>query len=275
MIRRVSLVVAAGLLAGVSLLAADATVVLRNGERHHGRLSYNHDDSIELSINGQERSFPWSDVVVLNFSGDPVREDIAALHSSSNPPDLERHLLVTRAGERVRGKFHDILADDLSFHTLSGGNVDRRRIPMSEVARVYMNSAAARSMYANLLPGQGESGAPGGQGVTVQVSARQAWTYSGIIVERGERVRFSVGGSIQIAPTTTVNPDGDPNSPGRATYPVRTMNSGALVGRVGARTFPIGTRSEVVMPLAGRLELGINDDNFRDNNGAFAVTIIR
>ena len=46
------------------------------------------------------------------------------------------------------------------------------------------------------------------------------------------------------------------------------MNNGA--------PFPIGTSPQLVtMPANGRLYLGVNDDEFGDNSGAFAVTIVR
>jgi hypothetical protein len=61
-----------------------------------------------------------------------------------------------------------------------------------------------------------------------------------------------------------------------------------LIGRVGAGTsrspfgsrsagaFAIGSNREaIVMPAAGELQLGINDDKFDDNSGWFTVRIIR
>jgi hypothetical protein len=64
-------------------------------------------------------------------------------------------------------------------------------------------------------------------------------------------------------------------------YPVPGNQAGTLIGRVGSgglfgggRIFAIGTMSQpITMQADGRLMLGINDDNFGDNSGAFSVTI--
>ena len=49
----------------------------------------------------------------------------------------------------------------------------------------------------------------------------------------------------------------------------------ALHGRVGTgRPFPIGSQQTPIrMPGSGSLQLGINDDFFPDNSGAFSVTV--
>jgi hypothetical protein len=72
-------------------------------------------------------------------------------------------------------------------------------------------------------------------------------------------------------------PDGDKNLPARASYPVRDMPVGGLIGRVGnGRPFAIGsTRAPITMPNGGRLFLAVNDDDIRDNSGGFDVQIYR
>ena len=71
------------------------------------------------------------------------------------------------------------------------------------------------------------------------------------------------------------------------TYTVRVVNSsvassrpgsvGTLIGRVGnSAPFVIGaTTSAIPMPVDGRLYLGVNDDDYRDNTGTFDVQIYR
>ncbi len=53
------------------------------------------------------------------------------------------------------------------------------------------------------------------------------------------------------------------------------MPAGGLIARVdNGAPFPIGSNSQaIVMPVAGRLYVGVNDDNFGDNSGFFAVTV--
>ena len=52
---------------------------------------------------------------------------------------------------------------------------------------------------------------------------------------------------------------------------------GGLIARVDTGpAFPIGSNSQpITMPANGRLYLGINDDEFGDNSGAFTVVINR
>jgi hypothetical protein len=60
-----------------------------------------------------------------------------------------------------------------------------------------------------------------------------------------------------------------------AKYPIPSMQAGALIGRVGAdQPFAIGSQTTAItMPADGTLYLGINDDFFGDNTGAFTVTV--
>jgi hypothetical protein len=67
-----------------------------------------------------------------------------------------------------------------------------------------------------------------------------------------------------------------PNSLNRKDNPLPSANSGALLGQVGRSMFLIGnTTDPIVMPASGKLMLGVNDDNHRDNRDAFEVSIRR
>jgi Zn-dependent protease with chaperone function len=60
--------------------------------------------------------------------------------------------------------------------------------------------------------------------------------------------------------------------------PISKLNTGALIGRIvtedGSQPFPIGTHRVLRVAAAGKLELGINDDNNFDNRGSFRVWIL-
>jgi hypothetical protein len=60
-------------------------------------------------------------------------------------------------------------------------------------------------------------------------------------------------------------------------FPVPAANVGALIGRVAtSRAFYIGAgEGPITMPSAGRLLLGVNDNELQDNSGAFRVEILR
>jgi len=115
---------------------------------------------------------------------------------------------------------------------------------------------------------------------TVMVSARQAWTDSGIDVRVGDRISVSPSGVIRYAPSQNdrVDAAGGANN-ATAAAPRPDLPIGALIGRVGnGQPFLIGRGLESMrITTAGRLYLGTNDDILTDNDGQFraVVTITR
>jgi hypothetical protein len=121
---------------------------------------------------------------------------------------------------------------------------------------------------------RGTSGDQGGD--RIRVDANQEWIDTGIDVRRGDRLVFNVRGTITVADGgPAIGPDGTTGSR-NARYPLRNAPLGALIGGVddGAPFFIGANAQQITMPASGRLWLGINDDFFDDNRGAFTVTIV-
>lgn len=258
-------------MAGVAA-AADVTFVLTNGERHSGTLVYHTGTNISLVRDGRERSYPVSDVAVIIYNdGDPVQSELDQLPTSDNPPELERHMLVLRNGRVLHGKVYHWHPDSVVFDTLAG----RGTYNANDVARLYLSGPPARRVFTAPQRHPTVAGEAGRAQATVRVEADRRWTDTGLVVRRGEQIVFDASGTITFGKDMTAGPDGNKDL-SRGTYPVRNMPVGALIGRVGNTVFPIGsTRSPVEMPRNGRLMLGINDDLFDDNSGAFDVNIYR
>lgn len=113
---------------------------------------------------------------------------------------------------------------------------------------------------------------------SVAVLADQAWTDSDLVVRANQQLRFEAEGRVifSLGNENITGPDGRPGQAG-ARFPVPAMGVGGLIGKVGAtgRPFAIGARSGAIrMPATGRLFLGVNDDHYDDNSGAFRVTVI-
>lgn len=274
MIRKLAFVTAAAVLGAVlvSASAADVTFVLKNGDRVSGTLVYRHTTDFSVVQNGRERTYPSDDIALIQFTGgDPSRDELGQLPNiDNNPNELERHVFVFRNGTIMRGKLHDIVDDWFDFDAQQGG---RRKHGLSELARLYFNPASARRVYNFDAQPVNQPGAGGGE---IRVEANRPFTSAGINVSRGERVRFEVNGDIRIGPNVGAGPDGNPDLAKRLSYPVRSAAAGALIGRVGnSPPFAIGSRGEIVMPAAGALSLGVNDDKFDDNSGWFTVRVIR
>jgi len=285
MIRRLLLTVTAAF-AAVALVrgATDVTFVMKNGERISGTFSYNHTDHYQLLVNGQQRDFPSDDIALIEFgAGDPAAAEVAQLPTVNDPPELERHTIVLKSGEITRGKIWDFQGDRVIMDIHPG---DRRTYNMADIARLYISAPGSRALFANgatpqvagrFRRGQGAAGGPRTAPITVSVPATQRVVDSGIVVNQGDRVWFTVQGQIYMAPNQQVGPDGVPNSTGRKDNPLPSANSGALIGMIGNNTrFAIGANTEpIVMPATGRLSLSINDDKLSDNRDAFTVTIQR
>jgi hypothetical protein len=133
--------------------------------------------------------------------------------------------------------------------------------------------------------------APAGKSYTIEVPAAKEWVDTNIDLRGGAKVRFTATGQItypadqsysgKLHTAGTFGPDG--LTRGFADliheYAVTNAGHGALIGRVGtadyAQGFLIGANKEYVVPVAGRLFLGINQSQ-KDADGAtgsFQVTI--
>jgi hypothetical protein len=272
MIRRVLLgsVLAASL--GVVVMANHpATFVLRSGERVSGELSYKGGTS--YTLNGKD--YPSNDIAIIEFvPGAPSAAELNQIPTvDNNPSEHERHVFVTRDGQVIFGKIYHISADGntITFDRREGGRQD---LSADNLARVYVNPAGARSVYASVL-GNAAPGAVATSGTTIRVPANQAWTDTGITVNAGDKVVFHASGEITYgrSPGQTATPDGGPDR--RPNYPLPSVPVGALLGRVGnGAPFGIGTQTQPLpMPASGRLMLGVNDNELTDNGGSYTVVV--
>ena len=280
MIRRVLLgTVLAASVGVVAMANHPATFVLRSGERVSGELSYKGGTS--YTLNGKD--YPSNDIALIEFvPGTPSAAELQQIPAvDNNPSEHERHVFVTRSGEVIFGKIYHISADGnvFTYDRREGGRQD---ISSDQLARVYVNPAGARTVYAAVLgaPGATPAAVPaavGTSGTTIRVNANQAWTDTGITVNAGDHVAFQASGEITYGRSAgqTATPDGGADR--RAQYPVPSVPVGALIGRVGTgAAFGIGTQSQPLpMPAAGRLFLGVNDNELADNGGYYTVIVTK
>jgi len=254
----------AGLLALLTALPVHAqegaTLVLRDGQRPSGELIDLNAGGFTLRINGQARQFPANEVAAVEFVvGAPAPATQARI-------DAGQPLVVLRSGEVLEGRLVDIGGTRplrLTIETPGG----RRDYTSNEVAQIYL--------YVPTRAAAEGSAQPRG---AILVRGDQPWTYSGLTVRKGERIAFSAGGDIMIAPNASSGIGGSPavTSP-RSRYPVSNSPVGALIARVGnGAPFAIGANTQpIAMPADGQLQLGVNDDHFGDNSGTYTVTLTR
>jgi hypothetical protein len=288
MVRRWVLALTAALVAVtiVSARATEVTFVMKNGERVTGQFAYNHTDHYQIVVNGQQRDYPSDEIAMISFgAGDPPRNEVARLPNVNDPPELERHTIVLKSGEMIRGKIYDFQGDTIIMDL---GPNNRRTFNMADTARLYISAPGSRAVYnVNNVARGGRGGRFGANAggaaprprtpaVNVEVPANATWVDSGVAVNQGDPVWFTVTGQVNMSPNQRVDAAGVPNSENRKDNPFPAANSGALLGRVGNAMFLIGTTTDpITMPATGLLMLGINYDNHRDNRDSFQVGIRR
>ena len=261
---------------GAYVIASErATFILTNGERQSGTVAFHggqHENLIDghlnLATSDKDMTFPMAQVGIIDFAGGtPPMTELAKLGTG--------HMLVLRDGSTQQGRFVNMIGGDtLVWDT---GNGQRQQFAIRDVSRVYLNTQIARAVFnVPVTPGATEAMPAGG--TAVRVDARLAWNDTGIVVTAGDRVGFRASGQIQFGPGTgqTSGPNGNA-AEHRANYPDPTVPVGALIGRVGnGAPFGIGMQTQpLVMPASGRLMLGVNDNEFGDNSGAFTVIVTK
>ncbi|MGH9789315.1 MAG: hypothetical protein ACRD4U_11510, partial [Candidatus Acidiferrales bacterium] len=113
----------------------------------------------------------------------------------------------------------------------------------------------------------------------VDVSSTTEWVDTGIDVVTGDTLRISAEGTINYTTSKTCGPDG-----GKREWqdliralPVNDAGRGALVGIIGdgtvAKAFLVGSKYEGAVKSTGRLYLGVNDDDYKNNKGSFRVRV--
>jgi len=121
---------------------------------------------------------------------------------------------------------------------------------------------------------------------TVSIDAQRAWTDTGIDLRAGDTAMIVAEGKIRVASHPrigTQQPGGfSPNcSVPRKFFgtpagpvPAPQLNCWSLIGRVrGGPIFEIGMKGTVPPGSAGRLYLGVNDDDYTDNSGYWKAVV--
>jgi hypothetical protein len=254
----------------------DVTVLLRSGERVSGRLEDLNNGTLFLRVSANDqRRLQVGQVALIDYVGGAQ----GLPESETSPAAGGDHVLVMRSSQLVRGQLVDIEGGEGSdkpgdrrvyvFRTTGG---EERRVAAEQVGRVYLGQ----------FPGGQSAAGATGSGLTmpaaaagVRVPGNQMWTSTGIRVQEGQQVAFSVQGEVQLS-TSNEDRASSAGSGRRAAdrAPLPSALAGALVGRIGnGAAFGIGNQAIVPMPATGELFLGINDDEVGDNSGGFVVDV--
>ncbi len=101
------------------------------------------------------------------------------------------------------------------------------------------------------------------------------WTNSGWVVRKGQKIRVSGKGQINLGNGRFASSAGVSSLPDKEKL-IQTEATGGLIAVIGDDNNEfvfIGAAREFVAPRDGALFLGINEGNLEDNSGSFEVTI--
>lgn len=114
--------------------------------------------------------------------------------------------------------------------------------------------------------------------VNVRVRADNStngWTNSGLVVRRGQRLRITATGRVNLGAKGSATADGLPSVQDREKL-MRTQPTGGLIAVIGDDNDEfifIGSSRDFVAQRDGVLFLGVNEGNLGDNSGTFEVVI--
>ena len=252
---------------GIASAQENATITLRSGERLTAQLVDMGGSGFAVRVNGQDRQIPTGDVAVIDFAGGTMTESDWGRLSGG------QHVVWLRNGQVLNAELVDVGGTSPLRITVRDAN-GNRDLNSTEISRIVL----ARPGNAPAATTAGTTGSTASDG-SVIVSGRQQWTATGITVRRGETIRLTTTGEVQLSADSNdvASPAGAKS--GRyptANAPMPRVLAGGLLGRIGnGQPFPIGDQTSLPMPAAGQLFLGINDDEVGDNNGEFRVQITR
>jgi hypothetical protein len=133
------------------------------------------------------------------------------------------------------------------------------------------------------MPPSVAGAAPTKAPVTVTVLSTRKFTPTGVTVKTGEKVTIKATGIVNFGPTSIdhMAPGGRPLSACTGTagpgggFTAPALNCWSLIGRIGTEApFEVGSATTFRATSDGALRLGLNDNEFQDNRGAWTATIV-
>ena len=203
----------------------------------------------------------------------------------------EQFTILVGSGARGRKSRITVYMEDVdSIEFDSAGNANNSTGPNDDTTSnnqpVYQpppNTQPANTQPANnqptyTPPTSNNSAPPTFFKINVRVRAdntSNGWTNTGLVVRRGQRLRITASGRVNLGNSRFATPDGLANIPDRDKL-MRNQPTGGLIGVIGDDNDDfifVGSSRDFVAQRDGVLFLGVNEGNLSDNSGLFEVVI--
>lgn len=195
----------------------------------------------------------------------------------------EQFTIVVGGGTRGRTTRINVYMEDVeSIEFESGGNINNSTGPNEDTTT---NTQPPYQPPANTQPTNQPTYTPPNnqaQPTFFQVNVRvradntsNGWTNTGLVVRRGQRLRITASGRVNLGQNRFATPDGLANIPDRDKL-MRNQPTGGLIAVIGDDNDDfifVGRSRDFVAQRDGVLFLGVNEGNLSDNSGLFEIVI--
>jgi hypothetical protein len=192
--------------------------------------------------------------------------------------DLVGDYLHTLDKKVYEGKMVAFKFDTIYFNVYKFGKIYRTvRFPLYKVWKIEFNEPKTEGLESSFDIEQNYKRLRKGKRTKkIVLPATEKWLDTGIKLNIGQEILFTVSGSIHIDEKNMVYQNGESQLNWNNKKPMANQPTGAVIGRIGKRGKPfyIGDdKAPFQVSGKGQLFIGINDFKFSDNSGQFTVTI--
>jgi hypothetical protein len=223
----------------------------------------------------------WADTIRLK-DGSVIRGQIVSFKN-------EQFTIVVGSGARGRKSQITVYMEDVdSIDFDSTVNASNTTVPNNDTANnnqpVYQPPTNNQpnnqptNTQPTYTPPTSNNQAPTFFQINVKVRAdntSNGWTNTGLVVRRGQRLRITATGRVNLGANRMATADGLSNIPDRDKL-MRNQPTGGLIGVIGDDNDDfifVGRSRDFVAQRDGVLFLGVNEGNLSDNSGLFEVVI--
>ena len=192
--------------------------------------------------------------------------------------DLCGDFLYTVDGKVYEGKMVALKYDVIFFNVYKFGRLHKMmRFPLPQIWKMEFNTPQKEGLPALFdMESSYNKFRKGKRVKSVELKGTENWVDTGIDVRVGQDILFSVTGSIYIDAENQVFQNGELNLTINRNKPLPNQPTGSVISRVGKKEEPFyvgDDKAPFYMSRGGRLYIGINDFDLKDNSGSFTVKI--